>query len=273
MCRRIWAGFRRIWETREGRGQVGGILLFGDKALLVRQASSSHNLWVCVWLSTQMWKKKQIERRWHCLIDFRSHTIPCWEQERTRRSLDLLWWIPTYLLGRVGQEGTLHWWREGKVGENCCWFLNFVSNLFVGHVQMAVNQQSAQERMCKSKKFYLLPESHPSVPFCFVLMTIEECKINMISCFWKIFRICCDGSSPLLDGNRFAEYFSPLLISRCPYTLVDCAYLMEPFDPGRRPRVPMDQDRNVPKTTAHRITQQQIYSLYMLLASFCIRIF
>ena len=62
-------------------------------------------------------------------------------------------------------------------------FLNFVSNLFVGHVQMAVNQQSAQERMCKSKKFYLLPESHPSVPFCFVLMTIEECKINMISSF------------------------------------------------------------------------------------------
>ena len=272
MCRRIWAGFRRIWETREGRGQVFFFYYLEIKHFWLDKPA---RLTIFGFVSDCRLRceKKQIERRWHCLIDFRSHTIPCWEQERTRRSLDLLWWSPTYLLGRVGQEGTLHWWREGKVGENCCWFLNFVSNLFVGHVQMAVNQQSAQERMCKSKKFYLLPESHPSVPFCFVLMTIEECKINMISCFWKIFRICCDGSSPLLDGNRFAEYFSPLLISRCPYTLVDCAYLMEPFDPGRRPRVPMDQDRNVPKTTAHRITQQQIYSLYMLLASFCIRIF
>ena len=31
-----------------GEGAGGGDLLLGDKALLVRQASSSHNLWVCV---------------------------------------------------------------------------------------------------------------------------------------------------------------------------------------------------------------------------------
>ena len=68
------------------------------------------------------------------------------------------------------------------------------------------------------------------------------------------------------------QNISPLYSFRV-VLILDCAYLMEPFDPGRRPRVPMDQDRNVPKTTAHRITQQQIYSLYMLLASFCIRIF